>query len=161
MHGGKYPPNVIYMYLLLNKLSNMTFEKGEEYFRKIFNPKLPEGTNNAFVSAGIFIAIIIGLVLAIIGFTLLRKLIVKCKHGKYIDKLIITDIRRTLMFSSILRFALLSYMFIVVTSVKAIFGGEQKILFNNREIAINSLIYYILLTFSILFPISIFLFLMI
>jgi len=41
MHGGKYPPNVVYMYLLLNKLSNMTFEKGEEYFRKIFNPTLP------------------------------------------------------------------------------------------------------------------------
>ena len=140
----------------------MTFEKGEEYFRKIFNPKLPEGTNNALVSAGIFIAVIIGLVIAIIGFTLLRLLIVKCKHGRYIDQLIITEIRRTLMFSSILRFALLGYMFIVVTSVKAVFGGEQRILlFKNRDDTINSLIYYLLFSFSILFPIGITLFLMI
>jgi hypothetical protein len=161
MHGGKYPPNVVYMYQLLNKLSNMTFEKGEEYFRKIFNPKLPEGTNNALVSAGIFIAVIIGLVIAIIGFTLLRKLIVKCKHGRYIDQLIIIEIRRTLMFSSILRFALLGYMYIVVTSVKAVFGGEQQILFKNKDETINSLIYYLLFSFSILFPIGITLFLMI
>jgi putative exporter of polyketide antibiotics len=139
----------------------MTFEKGEEYFRKIFNPKLPEGTNNALVSAGIFIAVIIGLVIAIIGFTLLRRLIVKCKHGRYIDQLIITEIRRTLVFSSILRFALLGYMFIVVTSVKAVFGGKQRILFKNRDETINSLIFYLLFSFSILFPIGITLFLMI
>jgi putative exporter of polyketide antibiotics len=122
---------------------------------------LPEGTNNALVSAGIFIAVIFVLVIAIIGFSLLRKLIVKCESGRYLDKLIITEIRRTLMFSSILRFSLLGYMYIVVTAMKAVFGGEQQILFKNRDETINSLIYYLLFSFSILFPIGITLLLMI
>lgn len=93
MHGGKYPANVVYLYLLLNKLSNMTFDKVNEYLRKIFNPKLPEGTDNALVSAGIFIGFILLFGIAIICFILLRKLLVKFKTGRYIDKLIITEIR--------------------------------------------------------------------
>jgi len=139
----------------------MTFEKASEYFRKIFNHTLPEGTNNALVTAGIFISVIMIFIISIIGFTLLRKVIVKCSYGRYLDKLLITEIRRTLMFSSILRFALLSYMFIVVTSVQAVFGGQQQILFKTKGQAINSLIYYLLFSFSILFPIGVTLFLMI
>jgi hypothetical protein len=65
------------------------------------------------------------------------------------------------MFSSILRFSLLGYMYIVVTAMKAVFGGEQQILFKNRDETINSLIYYLLFSFSILFPIGITLLLMI
>ena len=67
------------------------------------------------------------------------------------------------MFSSVIRMAQLGYMIMVVKSVSAIFGEAPISLFknvNNNKI-INTLIYYTLFAFIILYPIGVTLFLMI
>ena len=67
------------------------------------------------------------------------------------------------MFSSVIRMAQLGYMIMVVKSVSAIFGEAPISLFknvNNNKI-INTLIYYTLFAFIILYPIGVALFLMI
>ena len=40
MHGGNFPSNVQYLQSLVNKLSNMNFEKVDEILKKIFDPVL-------------------------------------------------------------------------------------------------------------------------
>jgi hypothetical protein len=73
------------------------------------------------------------------------------------------EIRRTLMFSSVIRMAQLGYMIMVVKSVSAVFGGSEINLFKNvsQSKIVNTLIYYTLFGFIILYPIGVTIFLMI
>ena len=52
-------------------------------------------------------------------------------------------------------------MYIVVTSTSAVLGGQQQIFFKSKGETINSLIFYALFTFAIIYPICVTLFLMI
>jgi len=65
------------------------------------------------------------------------------------------------MFSTPLRFAQLAYMFIVVKSWSAVAGGKQQILFQSKGEAVNSIIFYMLFVYSIVYPICVTIFLMV
>ena len=67
--------------------------------------KLSLGKKNALVDAGLYFFAIIVFGLAIGLLLLLRKVCVKCNCGRYVERVMMTEIRRTLMFSSVIRMA--------------------------------------------------------
>jgi hypothetical protein len=120
-------------------------------------------SHNALIDAGIYVLAIVIFGAAIGILSPLKLLLVKCQCGRYIDRMMMQEIRRTLMFSSVIRMAQLGYMIMVVKSVSAVFGGSEINLFKNvsQSKIVNTLIYYTLFGFIILYPIGVTIFLMI
>lgn len=141
----------------------MSFDKSEELIKLVYNPELPDGTSNAIADLGIFIVGSVAALIALIIYLLVRKYSVRCKNNtcQSLAEMLMVEIRRSLMFSVLLRFTQLSYLYIVVKSVTAVLGGEHQNLFGSKGQVANSITYYLLFGLAVIWPIAITLFLMI